>query len=227
MIIFEKMRAANQKGDHVDITGVIQQIFQLASRQTAARLISDADANWPTIEKNKQRFGTMPGADEVNEQNDGNLSANIKNLNEAWNNFMSALGDKGVPAAINILQALTSALNYMQKIVVEHPDWAQGVFYMAAALGSLLVLQGSILLFTAALGPFRLALAALTGIQGLAAVGGSLGGVAGGLSSIAGIAGLATLGATLGGVAAGILGILKIGSDAEKEPGYPEGARQD
>jgi ribosomal protein S15P/S13E len=128
----------NQKDEHgkpKDILRIVQEIFQFSSRATTARLINDIDSNWPIIENEEKRWKRTPNPDVIaKEQNDKDLSVNIHNLSEAWNNFMAALGGPGIPIAIGVLHRLTDALNVLQGAIIAHPTIAADLFYLAGGL---------------------------------------------------------------------------------------------
>jgi hypothetical protein len=78
----------------------------------------------------------------------------------------------------------TNALNALNAEVLAHPDVAKRLIELGYALGAFLALDGSIKLFTVALGPMTRGLGALVGLGGLAGLGASLSGVAAGLGAI-------------------------------------------
>ena len=200
----EAMRAKKDKnGKPLDEQRIIQEIFQLSSRVTSARLISDIDANYAIIENEKRGFQRTPNPDVIaGEQNDKDLSVNIDNLNEAWTNFMTALGGPGIPIAIGVLHTLTDALNAMQAAIINHRPIAAAMFYLAGGIASLTALGGALVILNVCWAPLAAGLSLLTGVTGLAAVGAGLTAIGGGLSAL--IAPLVAL-----------AGILKFGSDRE------------
>lgn len=182
--LHEKMEALRQQKG-MDEVGVIQSIFQLSSRATSARLISDLDKNWPIIQNEEARYKRMPDAPGIaKDQNDKDLSVNIHNMNEAWNNFMAALGGPGIPVAIGVLHTLTDTINAFQAGIIAHPELAKDVFELSGALASLTALGGGITVVSVALRPFASGLTAIVEVTGLAAAGASLGSVAVGLSAL-------------------------------------------
>lgn len=114
----EKLEAMRAKGK--DTVGLMQEIFQLGSRSTTQRLISDIDANWAVIENEKRRFNKMPGVKDIaKEQNDKDVEKNVKNLSDAWSNFMTTLGGPAASRTIGILKWLTDEVNYYEKGIID------------------------------------------------------------------------------------------------------------
>lgn len=183
----EKMKGQKDAhGKPIDQVGIIQEIFQLSSRATSARLISDIYANWPVIQAEEARFKRMPSPEAMKkEQDDKDLSINIHNLTEAWNNFLTALGGPGIPVAISVMHGMTDALNYLQRLIVEHPEAAKDLFYLAGGISAMTVLGGGITLFMVAWSPFVFGVKMLIGTaSGVATAATGLVSLAGGLRAI-------------------------------------------
>jgi hypothetical protein len=117
----ERMQnATNKDGKKLDMVQLVQQIFQLSSRATSARLISDIMNNWPIIENEERRYKKTPDiATMEKEQDEGDISKNITNLKKAWEAFLAAMGNPGTPALIGILRGVTDQLNLLQEGVLK------------------------------------------------------------------------------------------------------------
>lgn len=172
--VHERMEALRKRrdkdGNKLDEVGIIQRIFQFASRQTTARFISDIDANWPIIENELHRFKRTPGIDTLaKEQNEKDLSVNIKGLSASWDNFLAALGGPGIPIAIKVLDSLTQTLNLFQETIIRHPDATAALFTLAGGIGALTAIGGALAILNVAWAPLAGGLALLTGVPGLPA----------------------------------------------------------
>lgn len=190
-------------GKPIDTVGIVQQIFQLSSRATSARLISDVDMNWPVIQAEEARFKRMPDIAEIaKEQNASDAGKNLKNLSAAWDNFMTALGKPGIPILITVVGSLTTAINWMQETIIKHPNAAAGLFYLSGGIAALCVLSGGMMILSFALRPLAGGLSLLVGIPGIATAGTAISSVATGLAAL--IAPIAA-----------IVGILAVGSANE------------
>lgn len=201
----------DKNGKPLDVLRIVQEIFQLSSRQTTARLINDIDSNWSVIAKEQQRFQNL-GKDGIagfnKTQNNEDLSVNVHNLKESWDAFMTALGKPGIPIAIGILHGLTDTINFMASVAAAHPTLAAWLEGIAAGLGAIAAVGGT----AAAIG---LTLRVVAG--GLGAIGTALSATGfGSLVTVA--AGLTSLGAGVAALVApisAIMGILAIGSSHE------------
>jgi hypothetical protein len=212
----------NQKDSHgkpIDLLGIVQEIFQLSSRQTSARLINDIDSNWPILQNEEARWRRTPNPDVIaGEQNAHDPIVNMHNLTAAWNNFLAAAGGPGIPVMITVLHKLTDALNGMQEAIIRHPRIASDLFYLVGALGALTALGGSLVILNATWAPLIGGLRMLTGLGALDATGVGLGAIA------TGIAGLAAPVVALGAAFNGLPKFLKWAADQvvpdnEKKPG--------
>jgi hypothetical protein len=160
----EKMEALrnkyrNKKTGVVDdtaVTKVIQDIFQIASRATTARMMSEIDANWAVLNNERIRFGRTPGVEDIaKEQNDKSLTANIENFHKAWDNFMTALGGPGIKLAIPWLQQFTKWLNELNEWINNMPpEKQQMLFNVAAGLSALAIGLGGFIVAGVVLSTF-------------------------------------------------------------------------
>jgi TP901 family phage tail tape measure protein len=149
--MMERLKGQKDKhGKPVDMVGIIQTIFQLSSRVTSARLINDVSQNWPIFQNEQNRFKRAGGADAAaKEQNEHDLSANIGNLNAAWHNFMTALGEPGIPIAIDILHRLTTTLTEWSLWASQHGDLVGNIEKISGALAGMAVVIGGAMMATA------------------------------------------------------------------------------
>jgi hypothetical protein len=205
----------NRKDAHgkpIDVVGVIQRIFQLSSRQTSARLISDVDSNWPILQNEERRWQRMPDVQTIyNSFLASDLGFNVQNFTKAFDNLMAAIGKAGNPGAIYVLRKLTSALDFLQEAATNHPMGAAALYWFAGGIGAILALGGAIRTFGLLLSPF------ITGVKALrgALAGAEVAEAAAAATSLA--TGISILVGVLTGAAviAGILTSLKLGSDHE------------
>lgn len=177
--MLERMKGQTDKsGKPVDMVGIIQQIFQLSSRVTSARLINDVSQNWPEFQNEQRRYGRSPDASSAAaEQNKGDLGANVANLDAAWKNFMTALGEPGIPLAIDILHKLTVAVTDMSLWASTHGDTVLVIEKVVGSLSALAIAAGGL-----AVGSAAVAFLALTGPAGwLVLIGAGAVAMAGGL----------------------------------------------
>jgi hypothetical protein len=179
------------------------QIFRLFGRQTVQRLAGEAITSGPQYERARSIFSNiMPIQQAMEMLNRENLNYNIASFTSAWQSFIEALGDAGVPTAISILQSMTGALHELTRLIEAHPNVAAGILGVAGGFAAMAAIGGAITVLTMGLHGLAVPLSALAGITGLTALGTGLGLVATGLASL-----IAPVSA--------ILGLLKIGSDAE------------
>ena len=143
---------------------IIQQIFQLSSRQTTARLLSDIDANWPVFQNEFHRQQRVPNVEQLNKiQNEADLSKNIANFQAAWDNLMTALGAQGVPVAINFLHTLTDGITLLTQAALAHPEAAKALLELAAGLSAITVIGGTVMVVAAGLSGVATAFRVLSG----------------------------------------------------------------
>jgi len=207
-----KMREQKDKsGKPIDVVGIVQEIFQLASRATSARLINDIDTNWPVIKAEEGRYLRMPGAAIIKaEQDEKDVSVNINNLAVAWEAFLSAFGKAGNPLVITFLHTLTSALEKLTVFTNDHPEAAKALFAFAAGISAIAVIGGlaltaiNLLSIAASLRKLSAAASAAALTVPLAPPAGAGAGAAAGAAAGAGAAGgAAASGAARGGAAVG------------------------
>ncbi len=179
------------------------EVFRLFGRQTTQRLVAEALSSEPQYARSRGIFsGVKPVGEAWQMLERENLNFNITGFTSAWQGFIEALGDAGVPTAISILQSMTGALHELTRLIEAHPNVAAGILGVAGGFAAMAAIGGAITVLTMGLHGLAVPLSALAGITGLTALGTGLGLVATGLASL-----IAPVSA--------ILGLLKIGSDAE------------
>ena len=204
----------DKNGKSVDEVGLFQHIFQISSRATSARMISDIAMNWPAFQNEIQRYNNAASGEATNEErNKNDLSAAMNNFSAAWHNLNAALGSNGVDATIVVLHDLTDALNGITKWAIADPRAAHNVFEVAAGLSALSIALGAFAIGRSIFSPVTSGIRLLAGAAtaaNAAGVAGGLTGTANGLSGLASVRGLAGLGGVLMGAAAGLSAIAAI-----------------
>lgn len=164
----------------------ILEVYRLFGRETTRRFVAEALSAGPQFERARAMAGNIPGIeDQWKTLQKENLSTNITALTKAWQGFIEALGDAGVPSAIMILGKLTDGLHWMTAAIEAHPEAAAHLLQLSTALSALLVVGGTLTVATIALNGL------LIPLRGLVSLGGGMLSAGAGLASIA--AGLARL----------------------------------
>jgi hypothetical protein len=133
-------------GKPIDEVGIMQQIFQLSSRATTARLLADIESNYPVIENEMKRFQRTQSPEAIQkQQNATDVTVGLTNFTAAWHNLLAALGMPALSPVISTLNTMTAAMNRMA-------DWAakpesqttiEIIEATAAALAALAVVAGT------------------------------------------------------------------------------------
>lgn len=204
------------------------EVFRLFGRQTTQRLVAEALSSEPQYARSRAIFsGVKPIGEAWEMLQRENLNFNLTGVTAAWQGFIEALGDAGVPMAISILQQITGALHELTRLIEAHPNaaaWllgiAGGLAAMAAVGGAVTLLGAGLSGLSAAFGAFSAggaaagALMLLTGPGGLIALalgiemlGGKIAGLPGWLVHIlSGAAAGAGAGALMGGAPGAVIG---------------------
>ena len=116
---------------------------------------------------------------------------NMRNLSAAWSNFLTAVGAPLVPAAITIMQKLTSALQSMTQFATAHPDIIRYIGYATLFVAALLLVGGAVAIIVvsvaaavAAFSSVGLAIGVLAGGIPIALLTASVAGFLGGLQRL-------------------------------------------
>jgi hypothetical protein len=137
----------------------------------------------------------------------GDLGANVKNLQDAVQSFLQAFGAPIVPIAIEALQKVSSAINEMAAVALAHPAAMKGIGEGLIAISAGLVVLGgaAVVGAMAMLAPGG---AVVGGLMALAAAGAALAAINWAFIS-SGLSAIASALAALPGAIAGIPGKLK------------------
>lgn len=167
------------------------EVFRLFGRQTSQRLAALIMQNDPQFVRAGGIFANIPApTQQFDAQMQTNLTMNLEAFNAAWKGFMEALGDKGVPLAIDILHKLTDGLHVMTDFVEKHPALTSALLDIAGGLGAIAAVAGITTLGLA-----------LTNLAGVASAGTGIAGLgaaaAAALGPITALIGAVTLGKAL------------------------------
>jgi len=139
------------------------EVFRLFGRQTTQRLVAEALSSEPQYARSRAIFsGVKPVGDAWQMLERENLNFNITGFTSAWQGFIEALGDAGVPTAISILQSMTSALHELTRLIEAHPNVAAGILGIAGGLAAMAAVGGTITLLSAGLSGLGLAFGAFS-----------------------------------------------------------------
>ena len=189
-------------GSEMSVVEKIDEIKRSGLRVTAQGLLTEAVQNEVTQKKEVGNIERSNKVDQFAVMDQESPTFRITKFTEAWTNLQIALG-KTVDVT-TFLVPLTHGLDVLSAAAIAHPEIAKDIVDLTAALGGLLLLGGTVRVFSIAMGPFVTGIRMLTGITGLAATGAGLTAVSEGAGSIAAVTGLAGLGAILGTVAVGL-----------------------
>ena len=176
---------------------MLSKLTEILGRQTTQRLVGEAYQNHVQFARTAELFDHAMGVEASSGMlHDKDLDTNLRELTKAWEGFMQALGEPGIPLAIDILHWLTERIHRFTTYLAD-PANAEAVKHLleyTAAFGGLLILGGSMAVMGAALRPFTSALGLLlratTGIPsaaaGLSSIGGALLSLLGIIARVAG-----------------------------------------
>ena len=136
----EKIEAfAKQNG-----ISTIAAVAQLFGRQTTQRLVAEALAAEPTFKRVREMFGDVPGFEDIYKRLQGeDLSTNIEGFEQAWKGLLEALGEPGIPLAIDALQSATGALHAFTSFAADHPTVIAALETAATGLAAAFVVMGT------------------------------------------------------------------------------------
>lgn len=204
----EKLLPATQGMSNTDTMALVMGMF---GRQTTQRLITDLLRNNPQfwrereVAADQQKTMGLEGAYKT--MNNGSVTANMHNAEEAWKGFQQAVTDACAPEIVLGLHGLTDAVHWLAETAGK-PENKQTVIYLTAltgAVGTLMTVVGGARVALGTLGMFRLgsAIGFLVRIPWLVVSVGARA-LATGIMAIADIAGLAALGGTLSAIGAAL-----------------------
>lgn len=149
-------------------TGVIAALSQVLGSVRAARfLMSTTTPSGQALQtRDMGIYNAAAGADPYAAAQ-GNLSTNLTNLSTAWTGFVQAIGAPLVPVAVKDLRAITSVVLDLENAAWAHPDAVKMMGEIAAGLGVMLTVMGTIKVAGAAFAATRGTFTALFGTSGV------------------------------------------------------------
>eukprot|EP01037_Dinobryon_pediforme_P012169 gene12169-12257_t len=126
----------------------------------AAKMLTDPNVR-AQIEKDLLNMARVPDdAVDILQKKDPSLA--IKAFTSQWDNFLISLGQPMVQTAVDSLNKITGAINYLATQAGAHPDWVKAIDSAAALSAALLTIGGSLTVIRAALSFSGLAAGAAT-----------------------------------------------------------------
>ncbi len=169
-------------------------VLQSHLRTTVTGLIGEILRSYASFSKGSRLIDIAAGANQYDVAQKTDPTTKMAAFTTAWSNLLTALGAPIVNDATGLIGRLTTALTGLTKWASTHQNTVGVIEDVAAGLGALGVVGGSLAITKAALGPF------VTGLRGLV-------GVLSGTEIAAAVAVLEPVGAGLLTVAGGITAI--------------------
>ena len=188
---------------------MLTELTRVLGRQNVQRLVGEAYQNRVQFARTASLFEHAENVDDSSKMlHDKDLETNMREMQEAWKGLMQALGEPGIPIAIQVMHKLTDAIHYMTDRIAADPEMAEKVLKIAAGFGMLLVAAGALTVIVIAFRAFGGAVSGLFSVfvrAPIAAISG-LGSALGNLFGLIGRFLAGAVGSVLIGTAAGGLG---------------------
>ena len=133
-------------------------------RQTVNGLITEVIRNYVPFSRDAANITQAATVDQYKVLSETDPTVRMQAFETAWKNLLTALGAPIVNDATGIITKLTGALNRLTAWASSHPQIVGDIELVAAGLGALAAIGGSLAIAGAALGPF------VTGLRGLVVI---------------------------------------------------------